>query len=211
MDPWSQAAGGQATFAKQLIQVFGPRLAVAGMCNEAFPEGRWSDRCFDGHRIPFFSFGRLHAPRSSRPLIPARLQVYWRARRHMSRLYASGVRNILLESPELLFAASSFKWDSVCYSFAGVGNPVTNSRYRIARSLGPFFEHRMVAAFQRIGPKVLLAAADDQAISEWRKRTDDRLNQFPIYSFPTRVYTRTFYPESKTETRNRSTLPQDAA
>jgi glycosyltransferase involved in cell wall biosynthesis len=128
----------------------------------------------------------------------------------MSRLYESGVRNLLLESPELLFAASSFQWDSVCYNFAGVTNPVTYSRYRMARIFGPLFEDRMIAAFHRIRPEVLIAAADGDAISKMQERTQGRLKQFPIYSFPTRVDTRKYYPENKTESRDRVGLPQNA-
>jgi glycosyltransferase involved in cell wall biosynthesis len=210
IDPWSEPTGGQTTFNQHLIQVFGPRLAVASTCSEALPEGRWLSRPFNGHEIQFFSFGRLQLPEGRKPFIPARLRVYWRAKRHMSRFYASGVRNILLESPEMLFAASSFKWDSVCYSLDGVNNAITNSRYRMARFLGPLFEDRTVAALHRIRPEVLIAAADGDAISEMHERTDGRLNQFPIYSFPTRVDTRKFYPENKTESRDRVGLPQNA-
>jgi glycosyltransferase involved in cell wall biosynthesis len=210
IDPWSEPTGGQTTFAKHLIQEFGPRLAVASTCTEALPEGRWLSRHFYGHEIQFFSFGRVQLPKRTRPLIPARLRVYWRAKRHMFRLYESGVRNLLLESPELLFAASSFKWDSVCYSFAGVSNAVTISRYRMARIFGPLFEDRMIAALHRIRPEVLIAAADEDAITEMHERTGGRLNQFPIYSFPTRVDTRKFYPENKSESRDRVGLPQNA-
>ncbi len=209
-DPWSEPTGGQTTFAKHLIQAFGPRLAVASTCSEALPEGRWLSRHFDGHEIQFFSFGCFQLPTGPKPLVPVRLQVYWKAKRHMARLYESGVRNLLLESPELLFAASSFKWDSVCYSFAGVNNAVTNSRYRIARIFGPLFEDRMIAALHRIKPEVLIAAADEDAISEMHERTHGRLNHFPIHSFPTRVDTREFHPESKTESRGRLGLSQNA-
>jgi glycosyltransferase involved in cell wall biosynthesis len=193
-----------------LIQAFGPRLAVASICDDVLPEGQWINRPFDSHQIPFFSFGRLPLPKGRKPLIPARLQVYWRAKRHMSRLHASGVRNILLESPELLFAASPFKWESVCYSFAGVGNAVTNSRYRSARILGRFYEDRMIAALHHIRPNVLIAAADNDAIAQLHKRTDGRLNLFGVHSFPTRVDTRQFYPENKTETRDRMGLSHSA-
>ncbi len=210
IDPWSEPMGGQTAFARHLIQVFGPRLGVASTCIEALPEGRWLRRPFNGQEIQFFSFGCLQLPTGRKPLIPVRLQVYWKAKRHMSRLFESGVRNILLESPELLFAASSFQWDSVCYSFAGVNNALTVSRYRIARVFGPLFEDRMIAALHRISPEVLIAAADGDAISEMHERTHGRLNKFPIYSFPTRVDSREFYPQNKTECRDRVGLPQNA-
>lgn len=202
--------GGQSTFSRHLIHAFGPRLAVASVCDDALPEGQWINRPFGGHEIPFFSFGRLPLPQSSRPWVPARVRVYWRAKECMSRLHQSGVRNILLESPEVLLAAAPFSWGSVCYSFAGVGNFVTNSRYPMARVLGSLFEDRMIRALFRIRPDVLIAAADEDAIARMHKRMGGRLSPAAVHSFPTRVDTGTFYPEDKHESRNKAGLSQDA-
>ena len=142
-DPWGEARGGQTRFAQQILTAFGDRLAVAGVTNENLPLREWFDRPFEGNTIRFFNMGRILKKNAAKPIIPLRLRVYIFAKASMPLIRSIGVKNLFIESPEVLFAAADYKWDSVCYCFSGVNNPITNSRYKWARLFGAFFEKKM--------------------------------------------------------------------
>ena len=139
IDPWVEPKGGQARFAKQILHAFGDRLAVAGVTKQKFPLRRWIDRPFEGKTIKFFNMGNINQEDSKKPLIPLRLVVYYYAKISMPIIHTKCVKNIFIESPEILFAAAKYKWDSVCYCFSGVNNPVANSRYMWARFFARIF------------------------------------------------------------------------
>jgi len=210
VDPWMEPWGGQQTFAKHLLGAFGSRLAVVSTCIDGLPEGIWMDRLFEGVPIRYFNLGRFLPPNKRRPLIPARLSVYWMVKRHIRTVFNTGVRNLILDDPELLFPASTLPWDSVCYCFAGVNNPVSNSRYRFLRWPGGTFERRMVKALTRINPSAIVAAADESAITDFKQRVGPPLSSSTIHSFPTRVDTSLFYPEPQDAVRNTLGLPAQA-
>src|SRR5437899_1250274 len=170
VDPWSDPWGGQTTFARHMIKAFGPRLAVVSTCIEKLPEGVWIERHFEDIPIRYFNLGYFVPPNKSRPVIPARVSVYWMVKRHIRTVFETGVRNLMLDDPELLFPASALPWDSVCYCFAGVNNPISNSRYPLLRWLGSTFEHRMTKTLARVKPCAIVAAADESAIADFKER-----------------------------------------
>jgi glycosyltransferase involved in cell wall biosynthesis len=206
-DPWDEPRGGQTTFAKHLLAAFPGRFAVVGTCDEALPAGQWSSRPFSGTAVPFFNLGPLDRPLARKPFVPARLQVYVKALRYLGTVHRSGPWNILVDCPELLLPAARYRWRSVCYSFAGVNNPVACSRYVVLRHGARLVENCMAKALRKIAPEVLIAAADDRAIQEMLKRVDSSGWGDRIVSFPTRVDTRKFYPEDQAVARTQVGLP----
>lgn len=194
-DPWAEPKGGQTTFAKSLVRCLGPKLAVVATSDEPLPVGKWSHRSFDGQSIPFFNLGPLALRDGRKPLVPVRLAVYRRVRRWLSEVRELGISSIFVDSPELLLAVQRQSWSSVCYSFAGVENPVSFSRYRCLRPLGGLFEAIFLRALDRIQPDAMIAAADEAAIHSFCLRTRGRLAPNQIHSFPTRVDTSTFLPK----------------
>jgi len=209
IDPWEEPRGGQSRFARQMLQAFGDRLAVAGVTNENLPLRRWIDRPFEGKKLKFFNMGRIPLKNGKKPIIPLRLIVYYYAKVSMPILNVTGVKNLFLESPEVLFAAANYKWDSVCYRFAGVNNPVANSRYKWARLFGTFFEKKMFLDLKKINVDSMLASADYRAIDEMVLRSKGILNKSLIQQFPTRVDTDLFQPLSKEEKRKVLKLEND--
>jgi glycosyltransferase involved in cell wall biosynthesis len=209
VDPWSEPWGGQITFSRHLLRAFGRRLAVASTCIADLPEGIWVDRRFENVSIRYFNLGHLAPPNGKRPLIPARVSVYWMARRYMKTVFETAPRNILLDDPELLFPACRLPWESVCYCFPSVNNPVANSRYTFLRWLGSAFEHRMMNALDSIRPSAIIAAADEAAIAGLKSRCGPPINTSVIHSFPTRVDTTLFYPEPRQAARRTLGLPLD--
>jgi glycosyltransferase involved in cell wall biosynthesis len=208
-DPWSEPWGGQITFAKHLVRSFGSRLAVVSTCTVELPEGIWVDRLFEGIPIRYFNIGHFLPPNKRRPLIPARISVYWMLKKHIRTVFETGIHNIILDDPELLFPASTLPWDHVCYCFAGVNNPVSNSRYPFLRWLGGAYQRRMTRVLTRVNPSAIIAAADDAAIAEFKDRAGPPLSSYTIHSFPTRVDTSLFFPEPKDAARNMLGLPAE--
>ncbi len=208
-DPWGEPRGGQLTFAKQIVHAFGNRLAVAGVTNEKLPLRRWFDRPFEGKKIKFFNMGRIQQKSARKPVIPLRLRVYNFAKASMPALNSTGTKNLLIESPEVLFAAAPYKWNSVCYSFAGVNNPVAHSRYKWARCFGGIFEKQMFLNLKKLKVETMLASADHRAIDEMIYRSRGILDKRRIYHFPTRVDTSLFKPFSKEENRKALNLERN--
>lgn len=209
LDPWQETTGGQTAFAKHLLQTFPTRFAVVSSTPEDLPAGKWCERKWHGQSIKFFSLGSVRRAGRCKPLVPQRASLYWMARRHMAALNASGSDSILIDNPEVLLAASHYSWRRACYLFSSINNQISNSRYKWARPFGPLFENLTVAALRRLNPEVVVAAADDCAITELYKRTRGNLNQFKIHSLPTRVDLSRFYPEERLTCRKRCGLPAD--
>jgi glycosyltransferase involved in cell wall biosynthesis len=201
-DPWGQPRGGQTTFAKHLVTAFGPRVAVTSYCGDpSIPTGGWVKRPYGVEDIWFFSRGRFHFHERRKPVIPTRITAYCNARKYLPRIHQSSPRNVLIDSPEMLFAAAPYRWDSVCYRFAGVNNPVSNSRYRLLRILGTPFERYMIRTLNRVNPDVMLAAADSASICGLVDRVGHALDRSRLYQFPTRVDTDLFRPMVPTAVR----------
>jgi glycosyltransferase involved in cell wall biosynthesis len=196
-DPWGEPRGGQVNFAKQILQAFEDRLAVASTTSEDIPLRRWCYRPFEGKNIKFFNMGRIIHKDGIKPLIPSRITVYRFAKISMPKIYGLGVKNLFIESPEILFAAANYKWESVCYRFAGVNNPVDHSRYRWAKWFGKLFEKMMFTSLIKINVNVLLASADNRAIDEMISRSKGLLDRRLLHQFPTRVDTKRFRPISQ--------------
>jgi glycosyltransferase involved in cell wall biosynthesis len=210
-DPWFIPIGGQAAFAKQLLTVFGGTLAVSSFCeDQTIPTGKWVQRSFFNNTIWFLSLGKQKSIKHKKPFMPDRIKTYFYAKKFMSIIREIKFKGLLIDCPELLFAASTFKWGSVCYSFAGVNNPVANSRYIWARWLGGQFEKYFIDCLIKVNPEVMIAAADLEAINEFFVRTGNRLNRSRFYQFPTRVDTEVFYPIKMRDARRMLNLPQEA-
>lgn len=209
VDPWGEPQGGQSTFAKQMLRAFGDRLAVASISADSIPLRKWCDRQFEGKDIKFFNMGRIVQKEGQKPIIPVRYTVYKYAKLSMPQIRNLGVKNLFIESPELLFATANYKWQSVCYRFAGVSNPVANSRYRWARWFADLFEKKMFYNFKKINVSVLLASADLRAIDEMVMRSKGVLDRRSLHHFPTRVDTDKFKPIPKNEARAMLHLEND--
>ncbi len=207
-DPWGSPTGGQATFAKHLLSAFGSSLAVSSHCDdESIPVGQWIERPYANSPIWFFNRGATTRRKDFKPLIPARFFAYFRAIKFLPLIRQMEFGGLLIDSPEMVFAASSYTWKSVCYSFAGVNNPIANSRYLWARALGGYFEQYHIAVLDRMKPNVMIAAADYIAIEEFHTRTGNVLSRTRFHQFPTRVDTDLFYPIDSKEARRNLGLP----
>lgn len=210
-DPWGVPKGGQTAFAKHLLAVFGSQIAVASNCDdETTPLGKWIQRPYNETPVWFFNLGSIKRRSDVKPLIPSRITSYYNTRKFMTCIRNMEFSGVLIDSPEMLFVAVSYRWESICYSFAGVNNPVANSRYPWARALGGLFEKYHISILRRMNPDVMIAAADHEAIEEFHHRTGNVLDRSRFHQFPTRVDTDLFYPIAIEEARKSMGLPLDA-
>lgn len=197
-------AGGQLAMARALMKLFGNRLALVGMNRGKGPLGRWTRREISGTSYLFFSVAN-GVPSGERPLIPARLKLYTALRRFKSKILSLGCKAAFTQAPEALLAVSHWPWDSLCYWFPGVENPLKKSRYPFARPLWQSFDAALFSALDRAS--VVLGAADDSAINELISRSNGRLSRERLIQVPTCVDTSLFRPAPIQNARRELRIP----
>jgi glycosyltransferase involved in cell wall biosynthesis len=209
-DPFSSSIGGQAAFARNLLKAFGPDFAVTSHCEDkSIPVGKWIYRYYGHEHVLFLSRGRIQIMNNKKPIIPTRLSAFYSAQKFLPTIRKIRVQNVFIDSPELLLAAAFYPWHSVCFCFAGVNNPVLNSRYIWLRIFGGITEKLFMKVIRRTDPDVILASADNNAIDEFVNRTDNVIDRSKFFSFPTRVDTALFKPMSMYPVRQTLRLPLD--
>ncbi|MBP3556727.1 MAG: glycosyltransferase family 4 protein [Thermoguttaceae bacterium] len=195
-DPWGNPRGGQTAFAKQALEAFGNRFAVVSPAEiDDLPVGRWTLGDWKGEPIWRFNIGS-YAPRnkSRAPLIPRRVVFRALIKKYLPEIYEIETKNIFCDSPEVLGVLKKYRWDSFCYRFAGLNNPVEFSRYARLRFLGGWFHRRMLANLVELKPDALLAAADAETTAQFAQDNKAILKGLAIESFPTRFDPSVFYP-----------------
>jgi glycosyltransferase involved in cell wall biosynthesis len=184
-------AGGQLAMVRALLKLFGDRLALVGMNRGDGPTGRWIQKEISGTAYPFFPVANLELS-GKRPFIPARLRFYTGLRRWKHNILSLGCKAAFIQAPEALLAASYWDWNSLCFWFPGVENPLKASRYPYAKPLWRLFDNALFSALDRAN--VILAAADDEAINALVSRSNGRLERERLIQLPTCVDTSLFHP-----------------
>ncbi len=195
-DPYNSPRGGQTAFAVQALNAFGGAFAlVAPDESGRLPIGEWTLDAWKGSPIWRFNVGS-YAPRNKgvRPLIPRRVVFRRLIARRLDAICSLGVRNIFCDSPELLGVLRRRSWDSFCYRFAGLNNPVGVSRYPVLRALAGLFHRRMIRNLAALRPDALLASADRATIREFEDANPTLTAVRRLSFFPTRFDPSVYYP-----------------
>jgi len=182
--------GGQLTTIKQLIAVFGNRLALVGISTDDGPIGQWSKKTIGGVEFDFFSFKRVD-PTVPKPRIPRRLDAYLRLKQHKKKILALGLDAAYVIAPEVMLAIKGWGL-RIAYTFAGVENPLTMPRYAFGKWLAVPFERALFAALAEHS-ELILAAADQNAIQAMKGRSRGVLSDKRVIFSPTLVDTKLFY------------------
>ena len=190
--------GGQLSFAKQMMSVFGNRLALVGISTDDTPTGQWIVKNIAGVPYLFFSFANVN-PSPQKPLIPHRLYTSVQLMRYRKEILSLGMKNIFLQAPELLIIISRWSLNNICYMFPGVGNPLINSRYSMGKLIAPFFDCQLFKALKKA--ELILACAGSEEIAGLIKRSKGVLYRDQVVQFPTRVDIGLFQPSNKTKYR----------
>jgi glycosyltransferase involved in cell wall biosynthesis len=194
--------GGTLSFSRQLIEQFKSEVALVGLVTDDIdPVGKWFVKEINGISYKYFGINR-YKKSGKRPLVPIRIQTFISLLFYLPRIRKIGIRNVFTRSPQFLFALKMFKWQSVCFCFAGIANSVAHSRYKYLRVLAVNYEKRLFRTLKEVAD-VILASADRESIADAVKRTGNILDPNDILVFPTRFDPKVFSPQNKTECRNR--------
>lgn len=200
--------GGTLSFSRQLISQYKEKVAIVGLVtNNTDPVGKWFVKEINDISYLFFGIGRFKKS-DKKPFIPLRLQTLFCLFFFLPRIRSLQVRNIFTQSPHFLFALNVFKWESLCFCFAGIANSVTHSRYKYLRALGLIYEKNLFKILKKKA-SVILAAADHEAIKNAIERTENILNEKNITSFPTRFDHQIFSPADKNYCRDQLHIDHD--
>jgi len=199
--------GGYLTFAKNLMESFGPAIALAGITTSVTdPVGKWFKKTIRGTEYDFFAMARYDRT-LTKNIIPDRLVNYLLACYYKKRILSIGINNIFLQRHESLIALSD-RAKNICYSFPGLENPLAISKYSYAGFLAGWFERRFFKKIIHV--KTILARGDDKAIREMIARSNGIMLDRSIIKFPTRVRTDIFKPMGKLASRKMLNLPVGA-
>jgi glycosyltransferase involved in cell wall biosynthesis len=183
--------GGQLSFAKQLLEVYGESVGLVGITErDDVPIGEWTKLNIDEKEMDFFAY-RKASCNGKKPIIPGRISGYLAIRKYRKAILSKN-RNALTQAPELLIAISNWGWDSLCYEFPGVENPLLMPRFKWGKPFANFYEKQLFRSLQKVD--LILASAGFVAIQNLVKRSKGLLKIEEVIQFPTRVDTNFFKP-----------------
>lgn len=198
--------GGQLSFARQMVNVFGEEMDIVGIStDDNATVGNWSSIIINDNKLNFFSLFRTIST-AKKPIIPRRLQVYAALKKYKAKILRKQYDLIFTRSPEIVMAIENWRNIKKVYYFAGTGNPLAISRRLSGRVLSAFYDDLFFPKLKNFN--LIMAAADDQSISETVKRSKGCLNLSDIIKFPTRVDTNIFCKKDKLDCRKRLGIPQ---
>jgi len=197
--------GGYLSFARSLMGSFGSDLALTGITtNDEDPVGRWFKKEINGSVYDFFAFAR-YSKTKTRHLIPDRLVCYLLVRFFQSRIFNIDIDNIFLQRHEILLSLKELRSKNICFSFAGLENPLSISKYSYASGISRWFENCFFKKLKYVS--TILAAGDDNSINEMIIRSRGKVSGSSVIKFPTRIPTDIFKPLDKSEARSKLGLP----
>jgi glycosyltransferase involved in cell wall biosynthesis len=192
--------GGQMQQAIMLMKAFAEKAALVGVTTDDFPVGKWGEREIGGRCFRYFSIGRRER-RFSRPLFPDRMVNLAQLLPYRKAILSLGIGKALLQAPEMLLACGHWGWESLCYWFPGVNNPLAHPRYRWGRAFQGLFPRIFFRVLRKAD--VILAAADDVSLRRLKETHSRLLHGREILKFPTRFDANIFHPIDRTEARRR--------
>lgn len=191
--------GGQLSFARQMMKAFGNRLALVGISTDETPVGQWVKKEIDGVEYDYFAVGH-RTPSVKKPVIPGRLTGYLQIRKCKKQIMSLGVKAAFIQAPQILIAVHKWGWESLCYCFPGVSNPLERPRYKWGKIFARIYEKKLFSALNYTD--IILASADTKAIDELVKRSCGKLLRDQVVQFQTRVDTDVFRPMNKAAIRS---------
>ncbi|HPR73343.1 MAG TPA: glycosyltransferase [Bacteroidales bacterium] len=190
--------GGYLSFSRNMINSFGSRLALVGISTSSEePIGKWFIKSIDGKEFDYFALARYQKSKTKH-IIPDRLAIYFLIKLYGSRIREIGIKNVFIQRQEI-FLSLQIKSRNVCYSFAGLENPLAISKYWYGRFLARPFESIFFDKLRSVS--VILARGDDASISDLIRRSSGAIATESIVKFPTRIDTEIFRPMDKEESR----------
>ncbi len=190
--------GGQLSFAIQLLNTYGNQLGLVGISTDSTPVGKWVKKEINGVVYDYFAYIKI-LPTAKKPIIPFRLATYFALKKYKYQILSKNIVDVIVRGQHTLKAISNWEWNSICYYFPGVENPLSISRYAWAKKFARVFDFWFLPALKNVD--VILAAADLTSIMRLRIRGGVNLDNVSIVSFPTHVDMNIFFPSDKIKMR----------
>lgn len=193
--------GGHLSFAKHLTNAMQGELDLIGITTDSYePILRWIKKEIEGYTYNIFNIYNI-TKSSKKPLIPTRLTDYLALSKCISKIELDKYKNIIIQTPEVLFALPEKYLSKVVLIMPGVENPLSISRYKIARNFQKLYDKIFFEKARKT--KCILAAADKESISSCIIRSKGRILENKIHQFPTRYDSSIFYIKDKEDLRKK--------
>lgn len=193
-------SGGQLNFANQLTSIYKEEIILAGITTDKnVIIGKWTTKSFNGHKTPFFPF-RYRTCGAKKAIIPERLKDFLAIRKYKKEILSKKIKNVFIQSPELLIITSNWGWKNICYSFPGVENPLEMPRYKWGKMFAKTFDRALFNALKKVD--IVLARADKKSIKNMIERSNGIIDSNKVFHFPTRVDTDVFYSRNQQEIKD---------
>lgn len=198
--------GGIISFTRQMMHVFGNRMALVGITTDDSPIGKWMTKELDGEEYLYFSIARVNK-NTIKPFLPQRLTGYLNLKKYKNKILELGVKNAFVQNSHFLLAINNWDIPNKAYIFHGVTNPLEKPRYLFAKWLAPAYERIM---FDRLKSyNTIFAAADNNDIKKLVKRSKNKLIREKIIKLPTRFDNTIFFPADKENSAKELNLKSD--
>lgn len=176
--------GGHLSFARHLTNSMQGELDLIGITTEVSePIHKWFKKSIESHTYNIYNV--YYTSKSSiKPIIPTRVSDYFALRNCINKIDLDKYYNIIVQTPEVLFALPFKYLNKVILIMPGVENPLSISRYKFARNFQTLYDKLFFKRAHHV--KCILAVADKISISSCIKRSKGKINKELVYQFPTR-------------------------
>ena len=176
--------GGHLSFAKHLTRAMQGDLHLVGITTDpSEPIHQWYTKEIEGSTYTIFNVYRT-IKTSKKPLIPTRISDYYALKKCIHKLDFEKYENIIIQTPEVLLALPKKFLSKVILIMPGVENPLSISRYKIARNFQKSYDKLFFNRAYKV--RKILAAADMQSIKKFIERSNGLIIPQQIFQFPTR-------------------------
>ena len=177
--------GGHLSFALHLTQAMEGNIDLVGITTDpAEKVGKWTTKTIHRFNYRIYNVAYIKKHSFKKPIIPTRITDFCSLKKQINKLKLNTYDLIIVQTPEVLFTLPVKVLYKVCLIMPGVENPLSISRYKIARHFQQIYDNFFFKYAAKT--RYILAAADKCSIQKFIERIKEKLKPNNIYQFPTR-------------------------
>lgn len=199
--------GGQLSFARHLTHAMQGDLHLAGITTSTSePIHQWFTKRIEDADYKIFNVYYTRKS-SKKPIVPTRLSDYFQLRKCINKLNLEQYNNIIVQAPEVLLNIPNIYLHKVILIMPGVENPLSISRYKIARNFQKLYDKIFFKKAHAVCH--ILAAADNKSIQACIERSKGQIKKEQIVQFPTRYDDSIFNIKDAKKLRQQYNIPDN--
>lgn len=201
--------GGQLTFVKNLIAAFGKDAKLVGITtDDSTPVRKWTKRLINGTEYDYYSVAKVNKS-FNKPFIPGRITSIFRLKPCVKDILKDVDYDLIyVQAPELLFCLSDMILSNTFLRMPGVENPLSISRYPIARNFQKQYDYFFMKKVAKV--KYIFASAAESELHNFLIRSKGKISREQLVKYPTRYKSTIYFPEDKLKTRRELGLQENA-